>query len=69
MQNSGDGRRLLKVSEACQRLGIGRTQMYRMIREGVVPAVRLGESKRGIRLRVEDLDEWARRALRWGSPK
>jgi excisionase family DNA binding protein len=68
MQKAGE-KHLLRVPEACSRLGIGRTQLYRMIRDGVIPAVRVGATERGIRLRPEDLDEWALQARRWGSPK
>jgi excisionase family DNA binding protein len=69
MQDHDAGKALLKVAEACSRLRIGRTQMYAMIRDGVIPAVRVGASGRGIRLRESDLEDFQKRALRWGSAR
>ena len=37
---------LITPAEACELLGIGRTVMYRLIKEGAVPAVKLPNCKR-----------------------
>jgi excisionase family DNA binding protein len=43
---SGDGRLLLTVEEAAQRLGIGRTVMYQLVSSGAVESVTLGRLRR-----------------------
>ena len=51
---------LITPAEACELLGIGRTVMYRLIKEGAVPAVKLPGCRRlylsmeGIRLMIRD---------------
>lgn len=51
---------LITPAEACELLGIGRTVMYRLIREGAVPAVKLPGCRRlylsmeGIRQMIRD---------------
>lgn len=37
---------LLKVGEAADRLGIGRSQLYELLRTGEILSVRLGRSRR-----------------------
>lgn len=49
------GGTLLSVRRAAVRLGIGRGTTYRLIREGVLPAVRVGGS---IRVDPRELDRW-----------
>lgn len=46
---------VLTVEEAAERLHIGRGLAYEMVREGVIPAVRLG---RRIVVPVEALKRW-----------
>ena len=41
-----DGKLLLTVEEAAQRLGIGRTVMYRLVSSGKVESVTLGRLRR-----------------------
>jgi excisionase family DNA binding protein len=50
-----DGKLLLTVEEAAQRLGIGRTIMYRLVSSGVVESVTLGRLRR---VPSECLDEF-----------
>jgi excisionase family DNA binding protein len=57
---------LLKVPEACKRLGIGRTKLYAMVRTGQLPAVWIGSS---LRLDPRDLDDLIEKSRRWGSPR
>lgn len=51
---------LITPAEACELLGIGRTVMYRLIKEGAVPAVKLPGCRRlylsmeGIRKMIQD---------------
>ena len=48
--------RLLRIPEAARLLGMGRTTVYQMIREGRLPVVRLG--KRGVRIPISALTNW-----------
>jgi excisionase family DNA binding protein len=50
-----DGKLLLTVEEAAQRLGIGRTVMYRLVSSGAVESVTLGRLRR---VPCECLDEF-----------
>jgi excisionase family DNA binding protein len=47
-------RLLLTVEEAAQRLGIGRTLAWQLVRDGQLPSVRLG---RLVRVPVRGLEE------------
>ena len=46
-------------AEAAQQLHIGRTQMYRMLKNGEVPSVRVG---RKILIPIKELEAWLHRA-------
>ncbi len=46
---------LLKVSEAGEMLGVGRSRMYEMLATKELPSCRIGKS---IRIPVKALDEW-----------
>ncbi len=46
---------LLKVSEAGEMIGVGRSRMYEMICTGEIPSIRIGKS---IRIPVKALTEW-----------
>ena len=48
-------RLLLKPSEVGQALGIGRSLVYELIRQGEIPSVRVG---RCIRVQRASLDKW-----------
>ena len=50
-QHDGDGgvsglTRFLKVSEAAEWLGVGRSKMYKLLDDGAVPSVYMGRSRR-----------------------
>jgi len=52
--DDGIGHRLLlTVEEAADRLSVGRTYMFELIRSGTVPSVRVGKLRR---VRPEDLE-------------
>ena len=46
---------LLKVSEAGEMIGVGRSRMYEMLAQSIIPSVRIGKS---IRIPVKALNEW-----------
>jgi excisionase family DNA binding protein len=48
-------KQLIKVPEAARRLGLSRTMLYKLIREGVLPCVRIG---RTVRVDSSTLDLW-----------
>lgn len=52
-------RLLLTVEEAAERLGIGRTLAWQLVRQGELPVVRLG---RCVRVPQRALVEWIARA-------
>lgn len=47
---------LLKVTEAAERLGVGRDWVYRRIEAGELPVVELGDTRKNQRIRETDLD-------------
>jgi len=48
-------RLLLRVEEAADRLAIGRSKTYELIRQGILPSVRLG---RTVRVPLYALEHW-----------
>jgi excisionase family DNA binding protein len=46
---------LLSIPELCQELGMGKSWVYRRIRSGEIPSVKLGRS---IKVKREDLEEY-----------
>lgn len=60
METTVPAKLLLSTEEAAQRLGIGRTRMYELLRSGEVPSVKLGRSRR---VRPEDLNEYVERLV------
>jgi len=48
-------RLLLRIPEAAETLGIGRTKIYEMIATGELPTVRFG---RAVRISVSTLQKW-----------
>lgn len=48
---------LLSVPAVAQRLAVNRYFVYELIREGHLPALRLGR-RNGIRVRRDDLERW-----------
>lgn len=55
MHTSGEKRLLLKVPEAANLLGLGRTKLYELIARGDIPVVRIDRS---VRISVETLEKW-----------
>jgi excisionase family DNA binding protein len=56
----GDGRQrgrleLLSIAQLCQELGMGKSWIYRRLRSGEIPSVRLG---RTIKVRRQELEEY-----------
>ena len=49
---------LLSVPELCQELGMGKSWVYRRLRSGEIPSVKLGRS---IKVKREDLEEYLER--------
>ena len=46
---------LLSIAQVCQRLGMGKSWVYRRIHEGVIPSVKLG---RTIKVRRSELEDY-----------
>jgi excisionase family DNA binding protein len=46
---------LLSIPELCQELGMGKSWIYRRLRSGEIPSVKLGRS---IKVKGEDLEEY-----------
>jgi excisionase family DNA binding protein len=46
---------LLSIPELCQELGMGKSWIYRRLRSGEIPSVKLGRS---IKVKREDLEEY-----------
>jgi excisionase family DNA binding protein len=51
----GGGVQLLSIAQLCQELGMGKSWVYRHLRSGEIPSVRLGRS---IKVRRDDLEEY-----------
>jgi excisionase family DNA binding protein len=49
------GVQLLSIPQLCQELGMGKSWVYRRLRSGEIPSVRLGRS---IKVRRQDLEEY-----------
>jgi excisionase family DNA binding protein len=48
---------LLRIEEAADRLSLGRSKTYELVKAGVIPSVRVG---RAVRVPVGALSEWIR---------
>jgi excisionase family DNA binding protein len=60
LRPQGDGEQrggvqLLSIAQLCQELGMGKSWIYRRLRSGEIPSVRLG---RTIKVRREELEEY-----------
>jgi excisionase family DNA binding protein len=55
---------LLSIPEVCQELGMGKSWVYRRLRSGEIPSVKLGRS---IKVKREDLEEYLEKQ-RYRSP-
>jgi excisionase family DNA binding protein len=52
------GVQLISISQLCQELGMGKSWVYRRLRSGEIPSVRLGRS---IKVRRDELEEYLQR--------
>jgi excisionase family DNA binding protein len=52
------GVQLLSIPQLCQELGMGKSWIYRRLRSGEIPSVRLGRS---IKVRRDELEEYLQR--------
>ena len=52
------GVQLLSIPQLCQELGMGKSWIYRRLRSGEIPSVRLGRS---IKVRRDDLERYLER--------
>ena len=49
---------LLGAGEVSRRLGISRQSVYRLVRLGELPAIRLGDQGASLRFDPEQLEQW-----------
>jgi excisionase family DNA binding protein len=54
-QEGAPQRLLLRIPEAAEALGIGRTKIYELIATGELPTIRVG---RAVRISVSTLQKW-----------
>ena len=59
-----DSLQLLSVQEVCQQLGMGKSWVYRRLRSGEIPSVKLGRSIKVMRADLETYLEQHRNAVR-----
>ena len=57
-------RLLLRVQEAAETLGIGRSKIWEMIWTGELPVVRIG---RAVRVPRDELEAWVRSHTEWAA--
>jgi excisionase family DNA binding protein len=55
---SQQAEQLLSIPQLCQELGMGKSWLYRRLRSGEIPSIRLGRS---IKVRREELEEYLQR--------
>ena len=51
---------LLSIGEVCQRVNLGKTKIYELIKQGMFPPKKLMPVRRAL-WRESDVDEWIRR--------
>jgi excisionase family DNA binding protein len=54
-EQRGGGVQLLSIPQLCQELGMGKSWLYRRLRSGEIPSIRLGRS---IKVRRDELEEY-----------
>lgn len=59
-QPAGDGRQLLRATQAADMLGISKTGIYDLHKAGRLPAVRPTGDRGALRFRLEDVQRYAR---------
>ena len=57
-QEKQRGLQLLSIPQVCQELGMGKSWIYRRLRSGEIPSIRLGRS---IKVRRDELEEYLQR--------
>ena len=57
---------LLRPAEAADVLGVGRSKLYELIAQGVIPTVRVGSR---LRIPVEELRNWVRQETAKGGTR
>jgi excisionase family DNA binding protein len=57
-QEQQRGVQLLSIPQLCQELGMGKSWIYRRLRSGEIPSIRLGRS---IKIRRDELEEYLQR--------
>ena len=58
LQSSGTGFELLAIPEVCQALGMGKSWVYRKLKSGEIPSVKLGHN---IKVKREELEQYLER--------
>jgi excisionase family DNA binding protein len=53
-----ESQRLLTVPEVAERLRLSRGTIYKLVRTGVIPAVRLGDNGSSLRVKSDELEAW-----------
>src|SRR5918993_4333769 len=54
-EQQGAGMQLLSIPQLCQELGMGKSWIYRRLRSGEIPSIRLG---RTLKVRRDELEEY-----------
>jgi excisionase family DNA binding protein len=57
-EQQGAGMQLLSIPQLCQELGMGKSWIYRRLRSGEIPSIRLG---RTIKVRRDELEQYLER--------
>ena len=58
-------RAFLTVPEACESLGVSRSKLYDLVSRGLIKTVKLSSGpKAGVRLRPEDLRDYAKKQVK-----
>jgi excisionase family DNA binding protein len=57
-EQQGAGMQLLSIPQLCQELGMGKSWIYRRLRSGEIPSIRLG---RTIKVRRDELEQYLQR--------
>ncbi len=53
-----ESHRLLTIPEVAEQLRLSKGTVYKLIRDGVVPAVQLGRSGASLRVKSDELERW-----------
>jgi excisionase family DNA binding protein len=57
-EHAGDSRRCLSLDEVCREIGIGRTTLWRRVKSGELPVVRIGSR---VLVQASDLEAFIER--------